>query len=335
MAWQLGAKTELGRRALTDRGFRLWALALAHVAVAFALTLVFPLWLLLLGPLVLGVPHIASDLRFLVARPPAPLTRRVITYALWPLAAMTVLRLSATLGGPYLPEAELALGGAAILTVIWLTNARRSWRIGLALVLTATIAWALSAPDAALLGFAHLHNLVAVGLWCWLAARGGPGHHAWTFGLAVAVAIVALLSGALDATLTAGFSEPAAGLDAQTMALTMAPFAEPVVALRWVAAFAFAQAVHYAVWIRLMPQRMSGRQPPPTWRRTLEGWRRDLGTPALLGLAALTLSFVVAALFDAVASRHAYLTAALFHGWIELAVAGGLLAAARGLEPRS
>lgn len=48
---------------------RVVALGGFGLGVAFALTLTVPLWLLTMGPLVLGVPHLLADLRYLVVRP--------------------------------------------------------------------------------------------------------------------------------------------------------------------------------------------------------------------------------------------------------------------------
>lgn len=49
---------------------RLGAPAILHLAVALLLTGVAPLWLLLVGPLILGVPHIVADIRYLLLRDP-------------------------------------------------------------------------------------------------------------------------------------------------------------------------------------------------------------------------------------------------------------------------
>ena len=114
-SWGLSAKTAFGRACLRDRGLRLTTLALGHIAVAAVLTVVAPVWLLLLGPIVLGVPHVASDIRYLLINPPLPLGRRGLVLLLGPLAAMTGLRVASALGAPYWAEAEVVLGAAAML----------------------------------------------------------------------------------------------------------------------------------------------------------------------------------------------------------------------------
>ena len=51
-----------------DRELRVSVLFSAVVVTALVGTLIAPLWLLILGPLVWGVPHVAADIRYLVVR---------------------------------------------------------------------------------------------------------------------------------------------------------------------------------------------------------------------------------------------------------------------------
>jgi hypothetical protein len=53
---------------LADREARVGVTGAIAVAVAFGLTCVAPLWLLVMAPLVLGVPHLIADVRYLVVR---------------------------------------------------------------------------------------------------------------------------------------------------------------------------------------------------------------------------------------------------------------------------
>src|SRR5580704_2483847 len=69
------------RPLVVDRETRVAVVGTASVVAAFAATALAPVWLLLLGPIVLGVPHVVADVRYLVARP--GLHRR---RALWVLA---------------------------------------------------------------------------------------------------------------------------------------------------------------------------------------------------------------------------------------------------------
>jgi hypothetical protein len=57
------------RSVLIEKRRRVSALLLIHAGAAFALSVLAPTLLLVLGPLLLGVPHLLADLRYLVLRP--------------------------------------------------------------------------------------------------------------------------------------------------------------------------------------------------------------------------------------------------------------------------
>src|SRR5262245_36440432 len=62
---------ELGplRELLLDKRRRIPSMLLVHAGAAFVLSVFAPTLLLVLGPLLLGVPHVLSDLRYLLLRP--------------------------------------------------------------------------------------------------------------------------------------------------------------------------------------------------------------------------------------------------------------------------
>ena len=74
------------------------------LVASLAATVIAPLWLLLLAPIVLGVPHVVADLRWLVLRP--GVERRVLLAIAGPLAAMTALRVVNLVDGASWPAAE-------------------------------------------------------------------------------------------------------------------------------------------------------------------------------------------------------------------------------------
>lgn len=86
----LRALGPFGARLARDREFRVSVVFSAVVVSALLGTLVAPLWLLVLGPLVWGVPHIAADIRYLVVR-----TGFGQRPALWVLGGIPLLLLGA------------------------------------------------------------------------------------------------------------------------------------------------------------------------------------------------------------------------------------------------
>ena len=284
------------------RGALLGALAVGSALLA---TLVAPLWLLALSPLVLGVPHLLADLRYLVARP--GLHRR-------PLLVVGV-------GGPLL-AAGLGLGmraglGAILMALLCVDGSRWRKAAGAGLVLAAAY-WGYRDGYYTLeLGLAHLHNGVGVVLW-WLWRPRRRALHLVPL-LLFAAAGALLLLGAVQ-PLAAALSEvagPAAlPLDWQLTVLT--PGLSPVWALRLLLLYAYAQAVHYSVWLRLIPEEDRDRPTPRTFRASLVALRADLGAPLLAVATVVGVGLALWALRDLMAARTGYFRLALFHGYLEL-----------------
>lgn len=326
--WRLTASTRIGQACIRDRSVRHAVLALTHMAMALTLTLVAPLWLLLLGPLVLGVPHVATDVRYLLVRPLFPLGRRGLLLVLGPLALMTFLRLLPMFGVPYvswLSSVEVLLGIAAIVGAIAIARTSKASRAAFGGVALAIGAVGAISGHTALLVVAHLHNVVAFGFWLYLYKGEAP----WRRTLLVAGAYFGvyalLLSGACDGLIAAHADGNAGGIDLDYMTRSVATGVEPVLATRLVAVYAFAQAIHYAIWIRLVPQRMDPRPAPPTFARTVERMREDFGRTGFMVIVVLTLAVPLAAVaLPAVDVRYAYLLFIVAHGWLELSVFAAL-----------
>lgn len=316
-AWGLSARTAWGRRCLQDRAFRLQVLALVHVGASLALTIAAPMWLLLLGPLLLGVPHVASELRMFVLEPPFELRSRTLFLA--PLVAMVAARTAAWFGGSWSPAVELAFGWLASGLLLWLVPLPLGRRLAAsALVLAAFVATSAHASSA-LLVFAHLHNVIALVMWLALYRRQASWGQVSRVALAWLVASALVLSGALDGAWQR--LSPIGGLSLGALTEVMAPGLSPVWATRLVMLFAFAQSVHYAVWIRLVPQTIDPRRVPPTFARSVVRLRSAWGPRGLWLLAASAVAFPALALvWDAEGARLTYLVAVVFHGWLEVAV---------------
>jgi hypothetical protein len=259
--------------------------------------------MLAFGPIILGVPHIVSDLRYLVAKPGfhrrgagalvigVLLAACAVTGRLWPgIGAVLVAALLAR--GP-LARKALAIG----LGVAWL-------------------AVTLYHRGYSELAFAHAHNLVAVLLfWSW-RDRSSALHRIPLLFCAAVVMMFAL--GVFDRS---ALAVPVFGATMATHVRDLGgPFAGPW-PLRLVLIYAFAQSVHYGVWLRLVPEEDRERPGPRGFISSYRALVRDVGRP-LLGLALLSLVALIGwAAYDLVAARTGYLRVAIFHGPLELVAA--------------
>ncbi len=309
----LQALAPRARSLVVSRDRRVALVGSCLMVTALLSTSALPLWFLVLGPLVWGVPHILSDLRYLVARP--GYHRRP-----WILAAM--------LGGIVAAGFGYGVRGGLAGAAGTLLFARASWgRRALGLAVTgALFALAQWAGPIANLVFAHAHNFVGVGLWWAWRRREGKLH--WIPLALFAAGCALILTGVMApvAARTGGFVAPWTHTTARYLAAGLSPVPWGPLAVRFLLLYAFGQSVHYVMWLRLVPEDDRPSPTPRSYLQTFRALRADVGS-LLLWLALLgALALAVWASFNAGAARNGYLQVAFFHGYLEVAAAALLWA---------
>ncbi len=287
---------------IADRARRVLWLAVLLLAAAFATTLAVPVLMLTVGPLLLGVPHLVADVRYLVLRP--GLHRRVDGWLVLPPLVAAVL------GAPpawvlvgLLPCALLAAGP-------W-------WRSStVALVSVALIALAWRWPWQAQWALLHGHNVIA--LWLWWGWRSRPKSHRWVPVLALGGAATLLLGA--DAWVLS-FWAPAGATQLADFAEQLSPGLDGPWPTRVLLSFCFLQAVHYALWLRLVPEDDRRRPAPRSFKASWDALRGDLGPVVLWGALALWAGLLCWGLVAPEAARVGYLNVAAWHAYLELFVA--------------
>ena len=316
---------------VTQRDQRVRAQTLLGVGLAFALTLLAPGVLFVVGPALFGVAHVASDVRYLVLRRELPR---------WWVAALGagcltlfVLRgLELTFPGSWpFAATEVGLGWAwalgGVCAAVAASPSSRSIRRALLVtpVLLIALGAALARPALARLLFAHLHNLVGIGLWLLLFRRSR--RFAFPAVALLALAVALCVSGRVLPVVHLG--GPGAARFVDEMLFAWPSWMPPRTALGLGLAFVLLQAVHYSVWLAWIPQEDLRAQGTISFRMSLRSLLRDLG-PVWLGLVALIACAVLAASFiDAHRTRQLYLSLSGFHGYLELAAGAFLFVRAR------
>ena len=290
-----------------DRSRRVVWMGLLSICVSFTLTLAAPLWLLALGPVLMGVPHLLADARYLVVRPRL--------HERGPLAILAALPLIATGFG-----APAAISLLSIVPAVLMARASAGRKaVGLAAwaaLTTVAIAW----ETPFLLAFLHLHNLIALGWWWAMRPRTKQSYLVPALVLACTAF---LLAGGAEPILTAlgAWQAPGSGTSFTEFVDSTAPGLSGAVALRLVLSFAFLQSVHYALWLRLVPEDARQRPAPRPFRASWEALQKDFGLPLLIVFLGLALFIALWGLKDLANARWGYLRLAAFHGYLELAVA--------------
>jgi len=329
----LAGSSPAGRRLAASRNARVALLLTAHATAAFVLAVVAPSFLIAVTPLVFGVPHLAADVRYLLIRRASP--------RWWLLAsagfglALIGIRIAAEVrpsAAPSLPvEQAIAAAWVVLGAVAALIAARspRGWVVLVAALGLASVAVAAPRPFRMML--LHGHNLVAVVLWLALFRRGGRLIVTPIVAPVAAIVLGALLlaSGcALGWTLHHGWLS-VAGLHLFAATDWLAPGLPDQMAVALTTAFAFLQAVHYAIWLVAVP---AGDRPGDGGRSWRMAWRaliRDFRPGGVTAVVLLTVAVAAAGLVAAAPARRLFLSIGSFHAWLELAV----LATALGRAP--
>lgn len=307
----------LSKRLLVERERRVALYGTVLITLAFAATCAVPLWMIALGPLVWGVPHILSDIRYLIAR--HGLHRRPVMWL-----AIVGGALGAALG--YGIRAGLL--GAALALFCSKSPIKKRLLGGLLLAgLFSLSQWAGPVSD---VWFAHLHNGVAVALW-WAWRPRNAQYHWMVLSVFVLYSIVLFLGGCEPILASMdGFRADWTGLTIGYLANILSPFSQVKLAARMVLFYAFAQSVHYIVWVRLIPEDDRKSHTPRSYHQSLRVLKKDVG-PLMIWAAVLgILVFAVwAVVKNAAVARNEYLNVAFFHGYLELAAAAVLWAEGR------
>lgn len=296
---------------------------LACVAVTAALALRFPFISLWLGAAILGIPHLISGVRHLAVRRRlawttwAPIAGamligaiQLLTDSLWTTTATSLLFAAAM--------ASEALSGRSA------SRDRRLALLGVAAIYgTAAVLW----PLRSLIVLSHAHAVGSMACLALIARRRAP--LAWVPMAAAAGVMVAAFAGAFDAWLPAAPYAPPSSADSLATARILAAFpgASELTRQRGLFAYAFGQALHYSIWVRLVPDVDRPAAVPQTFRVAWSRLRADLGRWALpLAAACAVAPFVI--LLGGTTARETYFTLAYFHIGLEAAALVGLI---RGL----
>ena len=296
-------------------------IAVGHAVLAFALVASFPALLFILAPVLLGVVHVAADVRYLVLRRKLPSWWRK---AIWGgCATLIAVRVVAELGGNF----RTTLQVEQLLACVWMAlalaaGALARGHVGRALLATpvvAAIAYASWAqPIMTRVVFIHLHNVVAVGVWLLLFRRS----------LRAAVAPLLVIGGLtllLLSAETASVAESVGGLSAFGMHLYyaaewIAPGLPPRTALGLTLAYIFLQSVHYSAGLLLIPQEDMRRESSLPFRGSLKSLLDDFGVWVLLAIGVAGLVVLIGAIIEVHRARSLYLSLAMFHGYLELSL---------------
>jgi hypothetical protein len=307
-------------RLLRHREMRIPAIASISVVVAFGLTCFAPGLLFVLGPALLGVPHVASDIRYLVLRRDLP--PRWIALVTAGCATLLALRIIEVLAPHGLRFAALEAGLGWGLALAGATMGALGARDGgglrrcalAATILGGALLVALRWPLQARMALAYGHNIVALVLWFFLF------RHRKAYALAplalVAAGTAVLFTGVTLSWLRADGPFTLTFMDE---ALASTRFLPESVGLALGLTYVFQQAVHYSAWLTWIPQEETRSGATLTFRMSMRAARRDFGGWGLAAVCVLAATVVLLSFVAVHRTRALYLSLATFHAYLEIA----------------
>jgi len=304
----------------------------AAAAAALGVALYAPLATNVIGLVTLGIVRNLCELRYVFGRFDSAWTSRLLRLLLWGISAIAILRVAALGGITAYGEILIGYGLLAVVVAGVLRTRRRQATLALvALGLAAGVS--VSFPAYHFVALAHVHNVVPlVFLWEWARRIPDRGTRRVFRGLQVgwvlAVPLLVIV-GVFDAWLVrAQGAVPLFSVDVEAIFATYTPPAldHGMLPVRFLAAFAFLQTMHYFVWCWFLPR--NARDAIVEFERSnrvgraVRGWR--LPAIALTAAGFFAILFVTdymtgRAMYGAVATYHAYLEfpvlLALLLGW--------------------
>ncbi|MDR3608671.1 MAG: hypothetical protein P4M08_15010 [Oligoflexia bacterium] len=329
------------------RWLRLGALFAVAALVSLGVALLFPLWALLIGPLVYGVPHIFSSMRYVhfavIERGEGRARiefdgsgRRLFAASFLLLFAVASYRVFVTMNVFRLEMPQLSeWAGSSYLELIalMLTFFAGAWIYrfasvgalrGLTLLLPFCAVF-IRFPMQTIGAMVLLHNFVAFAYWLRAArtrTEGAVAFLALLFALAVTVAI---FMGAFDVVYRV--APPSRVLDFASMSVEstgrlIAPYlgGSEAFCLHASIAFAFGQALHYFIWLKAIPDQFHTSEAPTSFRQSAKLLERDFGMKVAGLLILLSLGAIVFwSFFSFQMARMLYFSIASYHGYLEIA----------------
>jgi len=301
-------------------------------AMSFLLSSFYPLWVLALGPVLWGLPHLVASFRYSSRELPTSKPSFFILVTLLSFfTAMMRLALVNNWGG-----INRTLGGLnqnlfiefSAMSLLWLVAAvglfkKRELRFSpgaLGVLALFYCAWKapLMTAGALILG----HNFV--GFFYWIRAAHGRSDRI-TAGLSLilfSAAHLAIFLGFADPLFQWGSSGGEIGLGLTVWEIGSQITSSLSMDYTWwfraTIAYAFGQSLHYFVWLRAIPEQQLPYETPTSFRQSLSYLQRDLGlrvaNGALIGVVAASSLWI---LYEFTTARMIYLAIVSFHGFAE------------------
>jgi hypothetical protein len=312
-----------------DRPLRLVFFFVTSFLINFTMALLIPLWMLAIGALIQGIPHLIASMTFttrLAFNGVQPMRPRIAVVLGGVLVAVAIGRYWATARGVSfvdgLPnDIELAASLLAGGWLAWASGANLLRCAVGAAILGALGVASYAAPYETLGGLIIAHHFVGFIFWIGRAPTRADRIVALAVLALLSLTTLAVFAGLFDAAIEWRRTSILGGtLDEYVLGSAILPNTVDAFWLsRAVTVLAISQSFHYLTWFKAIPEQELPHQHPIGFGKAVHFLGHDVGPVVLYGtFYALAGLFIYAFLAGLPEARDLYLAGALFHGYFEI-----------------
>jgi hypothetical protein len=285
------------------------------IAFNFILAINIPLWVLLVGPLLLGVPHLVSSLRYV----PQLTNIKLLSVPLVGGLFIFVAAVRLAFGSWGVNNVELASGLLLIGLVSFYYKEKKMNVFFSIFLLGGLFAATLSYPLETIGALILAHNFIAFFFWL---NRAPSQADKMTAGLSLVIFSVmtaAILLGFFDSWMSNRMFEIFNGFNDNSIGSQIFPHADMIVWSRAVSAYALGQGIHYFVWLKAIPEQELPYEHTTNFTYSLKLLRSNMGNRIIYFTGLILIGILAFALLrNFVEARFIYLSLAAFHGYFEI-----------------
>lgn len=310
-----------------DRSVRLGVSFVFFSIIYLLMSLKWSMMLLVIGPMILGYPHLVASYRFLQGSLTGMRWNTQTVFQIFAVLTLASLGLRFVapefIAMPKWPYAtwEIGLSALAIGLIALKMESINDVLISVLAIAMITGVLKLAWHDPlAFVGIALMaHNWVAFGHW-FISAKDRRNRVTAILATCLFAFVHALVFlGHLDSWMAISEFKFLSTQSFEVRGWALAPWSSsPVVWDRMIVLYTFGLSMHYFVWLQAIPQCLDQNTKPNSFRRSLEQLRRDCGGRTTIILAFGALALLALWFFTSIAGRF-YFGLALLHGWLELA----------------
>lgn len=317
----------LMRTLFTQRAYRHLVFFCLAILIYLPLSLFFPVWIAILGPIMYGLPHIVSSLRFSGI---STLSISARTYFLFLWISVTVLRVMTDmqwfeLESFFYFDYEIVAMTLAMLGFIFVARPITLFVLTSGSAIAGSLVYFAWNYPMLLAAFLLLgHNFI--GFFFWMAHASSKKDRN------VAMVCFVIFCGLMAAILSGQFAflykiwQPQilvewAKMDYTSLGKALAPWSQDNnIWFHFFAAYVFGQSLHYFVWLKAIPEQQLSQETPISFRLSFLHLQRSFGkTMWMLLIAACIGSLGIWFFFNMPEARTLYFAIASYHGFHEFA----------------